>query len=178
MQVSFVEAYYTVVEGEGVQHVCVELTGALETSVSVRVDTQPGSALGMPNTDLHMQLVFIIIDIVVCTFAMIYGLAHSHLWLLASLSYVCIILAGEDFIQIWQTLVFDNSTNTTQCLYIPIINDECVESEPEEFTATLYTDNDCVSFGTNSTTISIFDDDCECSYYFVTKLWSHSTLGV
>ena len=56
------EAYYTVVEGEGVQRVCVELTGALETSVSVRVDTQPGSALGMPNTDLHMQLVFIIID--------------------------------------------------------------------------------------------------------------------
>ena len=63
--------------------------------------------------------------------------------------------------------MFDNSTNTTQCLYIPIINDECVESESEEFTATLYTDDDCVSFGTNSTTISIFDDDCECSYYFL-----------
>lgn len=41
------EAYYTVIEGEGVQHVCVELTGALETSISIRVDTQPGSALGM-----------------------------------------------------------------------------------------------------------------------------------
>ena len=84
----------------------------------------------------------------------------------------------EDFVEIWQTLVFENSTNTTQCLYIPIINDDCVESEPEEFTAKLYTDDDCVSFGTNSTTISIFDDDCECSCYLVTKLWSHCTLAV
>lgn len=41
------EAYYTVGEGEGAQRVCVELTGALETSISVRVDTQPGSALGI-----------------------------------------------------------------------------------------------------------------------------------
>ena len=41
------ETYYTVIEGEGVQRVCVELTGVLETSISVRVDTQPGSALGM-----------------------------------------------------------------------------------------------------------------------------------
>ena len=65
VQVSFVEAYYTVGEEEGVQRVCVELSGAIETSISVRVDTQPGSALGMPNIDLHMQLVFIIIDIVV-----------------------------------------------------------------------------------------------------------------
>ena len=69
---------------------------------------------------------------------------------------------GEDFVQIWQTLIFDNSTNTTQCVYIPIINDDCVEDEPEEFTATLKSDDDRVSFGTNSTTISIFDDDCEC----------------
>jgi len=39
-----------------------------------------------------------------------------------------------------------------------------VEDEPEEFTATLKSDDDRVSFGTNSTTISIFDDDCECLY--------------
>ena len=59
------EAYYTVIEEEGVQRVCVELSGELETSIIVTVDTQSDSALGMPNTDLHMQLVFIIIDIVV-----------------------------------------------------------------------------------------------------------------
>lgn len=82
---------------------------------------------------------------------------------------VCFFSAGEDFVQIWQTLVFDSSTNTTQCLYIPIINDECVENEPEEFTAALYSDDDCVSFGTNSTTISILDDDCECSKYLFTN---------
>ena len=71
---------------------------------------------------------------------------------------------GEDFDQIWQTLVFDSSTNTTQCVHIPIINDDCVEDEPEEFTATLKSDDDRVSFGTNSATISVFDDDCKCLY--------------
>ena len=85
---------------------------------------------------------------------------------------------GEDFVQIWQTLVFDSSTNTTQCVYIPIINDDCVEDEPEEFTATLRSDDDCVSFGTNSTTVSIFDDDCECLYSVVYMCGCTTTLYV
>jgi len=55
-----VEVYYTVIEGEGVQRVCVELTGALETSISVRVDTQPGSALGIPNI-IYIEVVLIFI---------------------------------------------------------------------------------------------------------------------
>jgi len=42
-----VETDYTVDESEGVRHVCVELTGILETSISVTVDTQPNTALGM-----------------------------------------------------------------------------------------------------------------------------------
>ena len=41
------ETDYTVDESEGVQHVCVELTGVLDTSISVTVDTQPNTALGM-----------------------------------------------------------------------------------------------------------------------------------
>jgi len=47
VQLSFVETDYTVDEGEGVQHVCVQLTGVLDTSISVTVDTQPNTALGM-----------------------------------------------------------------------------------------------------------------------------------
>ena len=47
VEFSFVETDYTVDEGEGVQHVCVELTGVLETSIGVTVDTQPNTALGM-----------------------------------------------------------------------------------------------------------------------------------
>ena len=47
VEFSFVETDYTVDEGEGVQHVCVEVTGALETSIRVTVDTQPYTALGM-----------------------------------------------------------------------------------------------------------------------------------
>ena len=75
---------------------------------------------------------------------------------------------GEDFFDIWETLEFDSSTNTTQCAYIPIIDDVCVEGEvPEDFIATLKTFDDRVSFGDNSTTISIVDDDCECLYCLV-----------
>ena len=44
---SFLETDYTVDEGAGVQPVCVELTGVLETSISVTVDTQPNTAIGM-----------------------------------------------------------------------------------------------------------------------------------
>ena len=47
VELSFLETDYTVDEGEGIQHVCVELTGVLETSISVTVDTQPNTALGM-----------------------------------------------------------------------------------------------------------------------------------
>ena len=111
----------------------------------------------------------------VCLLKMVCGLAnvqpcsywqHCARFFFVFFSFVS---AGEDFVQIWQTLIFDSSTNTTQCLYIPIINDECVENEPEEFTAALYTEDDCVSFGTNSTTISILDDDCEC--WFILCCW-------
>jgi len=47
VEFSFVEPDYTVDEGEGVQHICVELTGVLDTSIDVTVDTQPNTALGM-----------------------------------------------------------------------------------------------------------------------------------
>ena len=47
VEFSIVETDYTVDESEGVQHVCVEVTGALETSIRVTVDTQPYTALGM-----------------------------------------------------------------------------------------------------------------------------------
>ena len=47
VQLSFVETDYTVGEDTGVQHVCVELTGVLETSITITLDTQPNTAIGM-----------------------------------------------------------------------------------------------------------------------------------
>ena len=47
VELSFVETDYTVDEVAGVQRVCVELSGELDTSISVTVDTQPNTALGM-----------------------------------------------------------------------------------------------------------------------------------
>ena len=40
------ETSYTVDEDAGLQHVCVELTGELETSISVIVHTECNTALG------------------------------------------------------------------------------------------------------------------------------------
>ena len=66
-----------------------------------------------------------------------------------------------------QSLEFDNSTSTTQCIDIPIIDDDCVE-DLEEFTATLTTDFDRVFlFGFFSAAIIVVDDDRECLYCVV-----------
>jgi len=58
-----VETDYTVDEGEGVQHVCVELTGVLDTSISVTVDTQPNTALGMHSELLRFFTVYAVIHL-------------------------------------------------------------------------------------------------------------------
>ena len=65
MQLSFVETDYTVDEGEGVQRVCVELTGVLETSISVTVHTEPNTALGMHSelyVILHCLMLYLIFN--------------------------------------------------------------------------------------------------------------------
>ena len=45
-----------------------------------------------------------------------------------------------------------------RCVHIPILNDECLESE-ESFDVKLSTTMDCVSIGNNMTTVFIEDDD-------------------
>ena len=52
-----------------------------------------------------------------------------------------------------------DSDNLTQCVHIPIINDECVEEKEETFKVSLSSLDGCVLLGTNYTTITIQDDD-------------------
>jgi len=47
VHLSFVETDYTVDEDAGVQHICVQLTGMLDTSINVAIHSQPNTALGM-----------------------------------------------------------------------------------------------------------------------------------
>lgn len=56
-------------------------------------------------------------------------------------------------------IIFDYYTDTTQRLYIPLVNDDdCVE-EDEVFHVTLYTSMDCVNILNDSDYITILDDD-------------------
>ncbi len=54
-----------------------------------------------------------------------------------------------------------DSPSLTQCVRVPIINDECVEEKQEEFIVSLSSDKECVIVGNNETTITIQDDDSE-----------------
>ena len=52
-------------------------------------------------------------------------------------------------------------SDLTQCVYIPIINDECVEDKEETFNVSLSTEEECVEFGVYDITVVILDDDRE-----------------
>lgn len=56
--------------------------------------------------------------------------------------------------------MFDEGLNTTQCTYIPILNDECLEDYEEYFNITLSSEQDCVLFYNDSVEATIIDDDC------------------
>ena len=69
--------------------------------------------------------------------------------------------AGEDYIELETSLVFDEGLDTTQCVYIPVLNDECLEYVSESFEISLSSDQDCVRFNNDSFEAYIIDDDCE-----------------
>ena len=74
---------------------------------------------------------------------------------------ILISAAGEDYIHLDTSLVFDEGLDTTQCVYIPILNDECLENERELFEIILSSDQDCVRFSEDSFEAYIIDDDCK-----------------
>lgn len=74
------------------------------------------------------------------------------------------IPADEDFVPIETNLIFDEGLDLMQCLYVPILNDECLEDN-EYFTITLSSEQDCVLFYNDSFEATIIDDDCTLSDY-------------
>ena len=65
-----------------------------------------------------------------------------------------------DFLPVLKELVFDTCTLPYQCVFIPILNDLCVEEE-ENFYISIESDNSCVSFHTDVAEVIIHDDDCK-----------------
>ncbi len=55
-----------------------------------------------------------------------------------------------------------DSPSLTQCVSVPIINDECVEEKQEQFIVVLSSEEECVIVETsNQTIVTILDNDSE-----------------
>ena len=65
---------------------------------------------------------------------------------------------SSDYVAIAHDIIFNEDTGLTQIVYIPNINDECLEYN-ETFSVTLSSNMTCVSIGTEKVTITIDDDD-------------------
>ena len=68
-------------------------------------------------------------------------------------------IEGLDFRMVSQQIIFNAETESLQRVYIPIINDECVEYD-EYFSVDLSTTSPRVNTVNNSLNITIEDDDC------------------
>ena len=80
-------------------------------------------------------------------------------------------LAGSDYITVSYDIIFDYNTDTTQCLYVPVVNDyDCVEGN-ETFYVNFYTSMDCVHVRNDSLPISIVDDDSKCHRVCLFYMW-------
>ena len=78
------------------------------------------------------------------------------------LSRVCFLdTADYDYVPLEIQLVFDEGLDLTQCVYIPILNDECLEDYEEMFYILLSSDQECVLFENTSYEATIIDDDCK-----------------
>ena len=61
----------------------------------------------------------------------------------------------------YQELIFNEKTSNTQTVFVPILNDVCLEEDIEYFSVVLSSYMDCVEIVNESVTIRIDDDDSE-----------------
>ena len=74
--------------------------------------------------------------------------------------------ADDDFFPLETPLVFDEGLDMVQCVYVPILNDECLEYREEYFYITLSSEQDCVRLVNDSIEATIVDDDCESDFCY------------
>jgi hypothetical protein len=68
-------------------------------------------------------------------------------------------VAYEDFRPVYQELIFNEETSNTQTVFVPILNDVCLEEYGEFFSVVATSDTDCVEIVNGEVTIIIDDDD-------------------
>ena len=70
------------------------------------------------------------------------------------------LIAGEDYVSVNKSLVFYPGLKLTQCVHIPVLNDECLEDDMEVFNVSISSNDDCVMIGgTSEVEVYIRDDD-------------------
>ena len=67
---------------------------------------------------------------------------------------------GSDYVAITRDIIFNEETDYTQIVYVPIKNDECLEYN-ETFSVTVSSNMSCVIIVTGEVNITIDDDDSE-----------------
>ena len=67
---------------------------------------------------------------------------------------------GSDYVPITRDIIFNEETDYTQIVYVPIKNDECLEYN-ETFSVTVSSNMSCVIIVTGEVSITIDDDDSE-----------------
>ena len=75
-------------------------------------------------------------------------------------------VAYEDFIPVYQELIFNEETSNTQTVFVPILNDVCLEEYGEFFSVVATSDTDCVEIVNGEVTIMIYDDDGKFIRYY------------
>ena len=78
---------------------------------------------------------------------------HRHLSSLMS------IAAGEDYIEANMSIIFAPGFGRTQCIQIPLLNDDCVEDFMESFTILLSSPQECVVLVVQEVSVYILEDD-------------------
>ena len=150
--VSVVDTDFTVYENEGALLLCLQVNHTVRTRALVTISTYSGTAIGWYNVAMQ-------------ALRNKDKLIHQSSLCAPIIMFNFVLPADEDFVPVEKMLVFDEGLDTTQCLYVPILNDECLEYEEEYFTINLSSDQDCVYFVNDSYEATIIDDDCE--YYMM-----------
>ena len=99
--------------------------------------------------------------------------AHFHTYNLPIVHHTAI--EGDDFTPLSKEIIFNADTSPSRAVYIPIINDDCVEYD-EYFFVDLSTSLSCVNLVNDSVNITIEDDDCELSDIPFTSMHNNKSL--
>lgn len=67
----------------------------------------------------------------------------------------CFLIAGEDYTSVQKNLTFAVGLGTVECVYIPILNDLCLEDANETFSVSVSSNTDCVVIDPSASEVEI-----------------------